>query len=186
MKGSMLVGFLAILFVGLLPVTLLSQSHLEDNAHHDHHHSSGFWRMSIFMGHTYLPTNTITGRELLVLPSMGLDIEYWFNHTWGIGLHNDLELLTFEIEREEDVFVDREYPVLLTLDLLWHPQWGLVFYTGPGIELEPNENFFVFRAGVEYEINLGDVWDFYPSVFYDYREDAYDTFTVGLGFGRKF
>ena len=185
MKGFMLVGLFFILIAAMLPVSLRAQ-------HHDGHHSEeqhldkDFWRMSIFMGHTYLPTNTSMGRELLVLPSMGLDIEYWFNHNWGIGLHNDLELLTFEIEREEDVFVDREYPALITLDLLWHPQWGLVFYAGPGIEIERNENFFVFRAGVEYEISLGEVWDFYPSVFYDYREDAYDTFTLGLGFGRKF
>jgi hypothetical protein len=115
-----------------------------------------------------------------------LDLEYWFNPTWGIGSHNDLELISFEVEREGGTTFERETPVLLTLDALWKAWKGLVVLAGPGIELEKEENLFVLRAGLEYELELGSHWDVAPTIFYDIRLDAYDTFSVGLGIGKRF
>lgn len=144
------------------------------------------WRVAAVVYHTYIGTRTTEGRRTLIVPSLGLDIEYWFNEKWGIGSHNDLELVSFEVEREEEIFVERETPVLFTLDALWKPWKELVVMAGPGIEIEPKENLFVFRVGLEYEIEIGSHWDVAPTIFYDSRTDAYDTFTMGLGIGKRF
>ncbi len=138
------------------------------------------------MYHTYIGTSTSEGRNTLIVPSLGLDFEYWFSEAWGIGSHNDIELISFEVERENENFVERETPVLLTLDALWKPWKGLVVIAGPGIEFEPEENLFVFRVGLEYEIEFGSHWDIAPTIFYDSRADAYDTISMGLGVGKRF
>ena len=57
---------------------------------------------------------------------------------------------------------------------------------GIGVEIEERENLFVLRAGVEYEIEMKDHWDVAPAVFYDNRLRAYDTFTLGIGIGKRF
>ena len=105
------------------------------------------------------------------------------NHDWGLGLHNDLELLQFEIVDRDEIMIEREFPILLTLDALWKPVGGLVFFGGPGIELERTENYYVLRLGAEYEFAISPNWDMSPIAFYDLRKDAYNTFSVGLSIG---
>ncbi len=153
----------------------------------EHNENTSHFRISIGLAHTYLPEETSDGTKNLILPSFALDIEYWFNHHWGIGLHNDLELLNFEVKDEqEQIFVEREFPVLFTLDALWKPYKELVLFLGPGIELEQEKNYFVFRAGCEYEIPFSSNWDLSPVIFYDMRDGAYNTLTIGLGVGYIF
>ena len=144
------------------------------------------FRISAGLAHTYLSRSTVNGTEGLYLPTFMFDIEYWFNHKWGIGLHNDLELSTFQVIEEDGLFIEREYPVLFTLDALWKPYKGLVVFLGPGIEIEPSENYFVVRMGCEYEIPFSPHWDFSPLVYFDMRDAAYDTLTLGLGVGYSF
>ncbi len=143
------------------------------------------FRISAALAHTYLPETTIDGKKTLVLPSFALDLEYWANHHWGIGMHNDLELLNFEVKDKEGVYIEREFPVLLTLDALWKVAKEAVIFLGPGIELEPNQNYFVFRMGLEYELHFAHYWDIAPIVFYDARKGAYNTFSIGLGIGHQ-
>jgi hypothetical protein len=149
-------------------------------------HAFKHWRVGAMMYHTYIGTRTSEGTGTLIVPSLGLDLEYWFNERWGIGSHNDIELISFEVERGRENFLRRETPLLFTVDALWKPWKGLVLLAGPGIEVEPNENLFVFRAGLEYEIEFGSHWDIAPTIFYDNRADAYDTFSMGIGIGKRF
>ena len=177
--------------INVLVVVLLTLSlsvygqHEEKN--HEQHESDGHFRVSVAIAHTFLPEETAEGTQNLILPTFALDIEYWMNHNWGIGLHNDLELLNFEVEdAHHNVFIEREFPVLITLDALWKPNKNLVLFAGPGIELESNKNYFVFRAGGEYEISFSNNWDVCPLAFYDIRDGAYNTLTIGLGLGYTF
>lgn len=143
------------------------------------------WRVGGMLYHTYIGTHTSEGKETLIVPTIGLDVEYWFSDKWGIGSHNDLELISFEVERGEAHTLERETPLLLTLDGLWKPWKGLILLVGPGVEFEKEENLFVVRSGLEYEIELGAHWDVAPTVFYDIRTDAYDTFSMGIGIGKR-
>lgn len=128
---------------------------------------------------------TSEGNKVIIAPSIGLDLEYWINERWGFGFHNDMELVNFEIEKEENLLIEREYPVVLTLDGLWkfHKEWILVL--GSGIEFEKNKNLFIVRTGLEYEIELGNHWDVSPSVLYDYRSGHFGTWSVGIGIGKR-
>lgn len=170
-----------ILFFGLLiSFTALSQHGTEKDTTFQR------YRISMAIGHTFLPIDSHDGKTVTVLPSFGFDLEYWLNHRWGIGLHNDLELQIFEVEQQEGLLLEREYPVLLTFDVLFRVVAGLTLYAGPGVELERNHNYYVTRFGLEYEIHFGDGWDVHPSIFHDLRRNAYDTYAINLGIGKRF
>lgn len=156
------------------------------NTAQEHQHEFKHFRISPVLSHTYIPMATINGNTTVIIPSLGLDLEYWFSEKWGFGFHNDLELLTFEIEKNNQLLVEKEFPVVITLDALWkfYKKWVLVF--GTGIELEKNENLFIVRTGVEYEIEFGNHWDVAPTVFYDYRSNNFGTWSIGIGIGKRF
>ncbi|TXB69469.1 porin family protein [Phaeodactylibacter luteus] len=141
-------------------------------------------RAAAFISHTFIPG--VAEGSRFAIPSYGLDIEYWFDETWGVGLHNDIELESFIIEGEQEEFLERDFPLVSSLDLLFKPWKGLAFQIGPGVEIDKHETFLLFRLGVEYEIELGHHWDLYPTFFYDTREDSYTTFSIGLGVGKRF
>lgn len=152
---------------------------------HDTHKSFPHFRVAGLIGHTFLPTLPDSD-ERTIIPSWGLDIEYWFNEAWGLGLHNDVEIQSFLIETEQGEFLEREFPLVLTLDALYKMKNGLVLQLGPGYEIEKNESFFLVRAGLEYEIEMNHHWDISPTFFYDSRFEANDTWTIALGFGKRF
>ena len=174
-------GIYTTLLIFLAVIPGFSQSHDK----HEHEPVKHF-RISASLGHTWLPKDTRVGKDVAVLPSFGLDIEYWFNHKWGIGLHNDLELLNFQVREAGDIIIDRDYPVLVTLDVMFRAYKGLTVYFGPGMEFEVNEDFVVTRFGIEYEIDIDHGWDVHPVIFYDARHEAYNTLSVGIGFGKRF
>ncbi|WP_139958405.1 hypothetical protein [Flavicella sediminum] len=144
------------------------------------------FRISPILSHTYIPLATNQGDQTVIVPSLGLDIEYWFNEEWGIGFHNDLELEIFELEKEHTISVSKEYPVVLTFDMLWkfYEEWILVL--GSGIEYEKNENLFIIRTGIEYEVEFAKDWDVAPTIFYDFRPNHTATWSVGIGIGKRF
>lgn len=144
------------------------------------------FRISPVLSHTYIPMATINGNEIVIIPSLGLDLEYWFTEKWGFGFHNDLELLTFEIEKEDELIVEKEFPVVVTFDVLCKFYKGWVLVLGTGLEYEKNENLFIVRTGIEYEIEFGNHWDVAPTIFYDYRSNNFGTWSVGIGIGKRF
>ena len=118
--------------------------------------------------------------------SWGLDLDYWFNHRWGIGLHNDVEIENFVIERGNSEVIERINPLVFTLDALYHLGNGFVVSIGPGLELDQNESFFLARLGLEYEYDINENVYLMPTIFHDQRFDGYSTTSIGLGLGYKF
>lgn len=145
------------------------------------------FRISPVISHTYIPTATAEGTETIIIPSIGLDLEYWFSHKFGLGLHNDLELLNYEIEKpSHELIVEREYPVVITFDALAKVYKDLVVVFGAGVEFEKTKNLFIVRTGLEYEIEFAKHWDLAPTILYDYRKDEFGTWSMGIGIGRRF
>jgi len=165
--------------------SLIAQEHIPQTAGSEH--TFKHFRASAAMYHTYIKTESSTDKKYLIVPSLGFDLEYWFNDKFGLGSHNDLELISFEVEKEGHTTLERENPMLFTMDALWKPYKGLVLLLGPGVEFEKTENLFVVRGGLEYEFELkSSHWDISPTIFYDSRRHAYDTFSFGLGLGKRF
>jgi hypothetical protein len=142
------------------------------------------FRAAIVLGHTFI-SEEHTG-ETTIVPSWGLDLEYWLDHHWGIGMHNDLELETFIIRVQDEEELERIFPVVITIEGFYKWKNKLVLQMGPGIELEKTQNYYLFRLGIEYEFTFGEHWDLSPTIFYDSRFDSYDTWTLGLCVGRHF
>ena len=159
---------------------LFSQDHYQ--AKDSKTHQNGF-HLSVAFLHTFIPESTVSGKEVLTLPTFSFDIDYYFNSRFGLGLHNDLELLTFEIIGEEGIEVEREFPLVLTLDLLYQVDDKFVLFAGPGIEFEQAQNFELFRLGVEYLAKYQDRITFAPMLSYDFRYQAYNTFSLGIAVG---
>ncbi|MEO1023724.1 MAG: hypothetical protein AAFW89_14365 [Bacteroidota bacterium] len=170
----------------LLVLTLCALSSSAFAQHHlDGEHNRKF-RAALSILHTNIPTDTPMGSDVLILPTIGIDMEYWINRHWGIGFHNDIELETFEVRTVEGEFVEREFPLVVTLDALWMPENHWVVVAGPGFEIAPHETYELFRLGLEYEVELGNHVDVSPNLIYDIRRNAFDTFSYGIGIGYRF
>lgn len=150
--------------------------------HTDH---SGF-RIATFIGHTLIPDNR--GEKHFFVPSYGIDLEYWLNRYWGFGWHNDIELETFVVETDDEDLLERAYPFISTLDVLFKMQDQLVLMVGAGYEFERESSFFILRFGVEAKFAITHSWDVFPTVFYDTATGgrSYSTVTIGLGIGKHF
>jgi hypothetical protein len=154
--------------------------------HENEHENFKHFRISPVISHTFIPTTTSEGDKTVIVPTIGLDLEYWINEKWGFGFHNDLELETFEIEKEHEIFVEKEFPLVLTFDALYKFEEHWVFVVGTGVEFEKNEDLFIIRAGLEYEVEFGNHWDVSPTVIYDHRSNNSSTWGIGIGIGKRF
>lgn len=165
--------------------TFLGIQVLQAQEHDDKKHTSvkGI-RIAAVIGHTFINSGGMDGN--IYVPSWGLDIDYWFNHKWGIGLHNDVEIENFVVVTNDTEEIERVNPIVFTIDALYELGNGFVLSIGPGVELEKNESFFLARIGLEYEYDINYNLYLMPTVFHDQRFDGYSTTTVGLGIGHKF
>ncbi|MFA6945767.1 MAG: hypothetical protein WC220_07655, partial [Pedobacter sp.] len=103
---------LLIVFFLFASLNLSAQEHALQNEMSAH--SFRPLRASLAMYHTYIGTETAGDKKYLIVPSLGFDLEYWFNEKFGIGSHNDLELISFEVEEAGHTILEREKPLLLT------------------------------------------------------------------------
>ncbi len=184
MKKS--VSYFLFLFVStflLISFTVLGQSH-DATVKHEFKN----FRIAANLGHTYIPSATFgNDRDFVAIPVLGLDFQYWFNPKWGLALKNDIEIANYVVDDKENGAVIRNNPVIMALPVLFSP-WDnqFTFILGPGIELESHENFFVFRAGVGSEFEVGNHWDFAPEIIYDLKDGHINSLTIAIGVGKKF
>jgi hypothetical protein len=162
------------LFMILSSNPIMAQMHQKES-------EKGF-RMVGVIGHTLVNTNQL---DNVWVPSWGLDLEYWFNAKWGIGLHNDVEMETFVVKNAAQDEIVRVNPLVFTIDALYHFGHGFVATLGPGIEIERTESFYLLRFGMEYEKDINESLYIMPNVFVDQRFDGYNTFNIGLGIGMR-
>lgn len=166
-------------------ITVLGIHTLRAQEHYNEEHTSvKRIRIAGVIGHTFINSSGMEGN--IYAPSWGIDIDYWFNHKWGIGLHNDIEIENFVVVKNNTEEIDRVNPIVLTLDALYEIGNGFVISIGPGVELEKNESFFLARIGIEYEYDVNKNFYIMPTFFHDQRFDGYSTTTIGLGIGHKF
>jgi hypothetical protein len=130
-------------------------------------------------------------RTWLMLPSWGLNYNFWLSSKWAIGLHTDLISETYLVtenhnEGEEEPVVERTRPIAPAVMATYRPHEHLAFTLGAGQEFAQEGNLPLARAGVEYTIHLGGPWETSGSFAYDFRFNAYDSYTLGIGITRTF
>ncbi len=125
--------------------------------------------------------------DILVVPAYGLNYDYHINRKWGAGIHADILLQQFKIEKhgtEEEVI--RENPVVIAAILFFKPHHRWKILGGYGIEIEKNESFQLIRIAVEYGIELPKDWELGFAFENDFKINGYYTMLLGIGFTKKF
>ena len=172
-------GRILLLWSFFSPLITFSQ---ETDTSERHHH-----RLSMMMASVHVPAanNVKNQSEFYIVPTWGINYDYWFTSRCAIGLHNDIELQEFEINVDEDV-IERSYPVASCLVGLFKPsaRWTLIL--GAGREFEQHKSFHVITAGTEYGIEIRNNWEVNFNFVYDHKIDAYDSWLFGIGFSKMF
>ena len=157
-----------------------------EHGKHFHHHQIG-----IVLGHAHLSNGVKAGeKQWQILPSFGINYNYWFNEEWSLGLHTDIVIESYEVERhlgsESIEVLERETPVAPALMLGYKPHKHFSFLLGPGYEIEPEENLILIRVETEYSIEMAEGLEFEAGIGYDLRIDAFDSWSTVLGIARSF
>jgi len=179
-RSKIFLLFLLLIIPGL---ALLAQSH--EGANHQEHGSSGH-KITLVVANSLID-NSFTGQtnDVLIVPTFGINYDYFVTSKWGLGLHTDILLQQYKIEKHdgEDEII-RENPVGMAAMVLFKPHHRWVLMAGYGVELEKNENFQVIRAGLEYGIPLPKHWELGFTLEFDYKINTYSSFIFGVGFSK--
>jgi len=148
--------------------------------------------LSIILSHAQVfDGRDINGeKKVLSLPSWGLDYTFQFKPKWGIGLHTDIITETFEVEKHLEnggsgEIIERSYPVAPAVMGIYKPGHHWSFLLGAGVEFAKEENFFLNRAGVEYNVEIKKTWEVFGSLSYDFKWGGYDTWLLGIGIAKQ-
>jgi len=149
--------------------------------------------VALLLAHTNVSQGLTADGKLtwISLPSWGLNYNYWITPMSAIGLHTDLITETFVVEEnlhggDESPVVERTLPVAPALMVSWRPGKHLSILLGGGQEFAKEGDLPLMRAGAEYTIHLGGALGTSGSFAYDFRFDAYDSYTLGIGIARLF
>jgi len=162
-------------------------AHQEDDGHDDDHGHHAFKRhkLAVLTGNTWVIKGNHDERTgAVLLPTFGLDYEYWFNHVFALGLYNDVTIGRYLVENEQEEEVKRENAVVFTVDAIVEPVHGWALYAGAGIELEHHEHLWVVRIGTEYAWELPKNWTIALTGAWDIKKH-YDSFSSGIVIGRR-
>jgi hypothetical protein len=162
----------------------------QENTEYDepfHYHS-----LSLVISHAHVFNGEdIDGNsQVLSLPSWGIDYNYQFHPKWTIGLHTDIIVEKFAVQKsfssDKDEVIERSYPIAPAVMAVYEATDHWSFSLGAGGEFAKEENFFLNRIGVEYGVELPKEWEVAGSINYDIKWGGYDTWVLGLGIAKAF
>ena len=55
----------------------------------------------------------------------------------------------------------------------------------PVVNFAKEENYYLTRLSIEYGSEIRNGWEVFGGLQYDFRWEAYDTWTLGLGIGKE-
>jgi hypothetical protein len=164
-------------FTGL---NTFAQQELEETSENGRIH-----KLALVFGYTHIPAGIEEGiktKEVFV-PTIGVDYFMQFAKGWKIGAVIDLELNTYQVDFNTEALTRENALVTgLLFGYEFANRWS--FLVGPGAEFEKNKNIFILRASVEYEIELGNEWGFFPSFNYDFKKH-YSTYAINIGISKR-
>ncbi len=170
---------------------LSAQNHEDGtDVHHgtDAEHSSSGHKITLVMAYSFIDNSFLEENSAIrIVPTFGFNYDYFFNARWGLGLHTDIILQQFKVEKhgghEE---IHRENPIGLAGMVLFKPNHRWTLMAGYGVEAEKHESFQMIRAGVEYGIALPKHWELGFSLEFDYKIKTYSSLMFGVGFSKMF
>ncbi|MGO4772992.1 hypothetical protein ACEN2I_15125 [Flavobacterium sp. W22_SRS_FK3] len=155
------------------------------------HHQIG---ISINHVHIFEGRDDEGNKKALTLPAWAVDYTYHLTKKWAIGLHTDIIIEKFKVEKNlesggDKETVERSYPIAPAVMGIYKLNEHWSFLLGLGGEFAKEEDYFLTRAGAEYGYELPKGWEVFGTFSYDIKWNAYDSWGIGLGitksFGRK-
>jgi len=129
-------------------------------------------------------------KKTLILPYWGLDYNFQFAPKFYVGLHTDFIMETYEVEKHlksgSEEVVERTWPIAPAVMGFYKPteHWNVGF--GMGGEFSKEEDYVLNRLAVEYAAEIKHGWEVFGVAQYDFRWDAYDTWSIGMGIAKAF
>ncbi|WP_143519993.1 hypothetical protein [Reichenbachiella sp. 5M10] len=143
-------------------------------------------KLMLVMGNVHVPAgiNIDGDKAWTVVPSWGLDYDYALTEQWAIGMHTDMAIESYEYE--EDIIYKRTRP--FSMILTGSRKFGehLTVMAGGGVELAKEEDLTIVRVGIDYGWELQNDWELSASLMSDFKIDAYNSWILGLGVGKRF
>ena len=181
LKTLMLLLFICAMFIGR---TCYAQEDSEKETFQRHH------KLSLVIGHSHVfeGIDAEGKRNVLFLPAWNLDYTYVLSRYWEIGLHTDITVEKFKVEKnlDNDEVIQRSNPLAPALMGIFKPTEHWNFLLGFGEEFDIEQNFFLMRAGVEYGTEFSKGWEVVGTLSYNFRFYGYDTWGLGLGIAKSF
>lgn len=176
--------FLTLVAVLAFYSVALGQENNESESHKKH-------SFTLSIGHTHVGEGIRDQKKNnLILPSWGFNYDFHINERWAIGLHNDLIIEEFEVEIEDKdqvlITAKRTRPVSMAITGSYRLNKFLIVSAGAGREFAPEEDFTIFRLGLEPYFELPNNFEIVGTFAVDFRVDAYNAFNLGLGVAKKF
>jgi hypothetical protein len=178
---------LVIILIVSSPYSLAQQAEMADDNQHAEHEGPSH-RVTLVMASSFIKSDIDGGtNSILVVPTYGLNYDFFFHQKWGVGLHTDIVLQQFKVEKHDghEVLI-RENPVALCAVGLFKPLPSLALIAGYGIELEKHENIQLLRFGVEYGFHLPGNWELGFALEFDSKINTYNSLMFGAGFSKLF
>ncbi len=161
----------------------------ESKDHSENESKKGMQQFSLFISHSHITDGESPdgGNKWFVVPSWGLDYNYWLSSHVAIGLHGDMMLESFKVKGEEKgSAVERNRPIAIVPVAVFKPKEHSSFIVGFGKEFAPEGDLTLMRLGYEYGLEIGGQWEFCAGLTYDLKFNIYDTWTLGLGVSKSF
>ena len=107
--------------------------------------------------------------------ALGLEYEVQLSEKWGVGV---------DAERLFGSGQNRSWVAVIPVSFHVTESWRL--FSGPGIESGSEEDKFLMRFGVAYEIPLNEHWSASPEFLVDFIEGGAKTYVIGFAVGYGF
>lgn len=126
-------------------------------------------------------------KQWLSLPSWGINYNYIISTNWSLGLHTDIIVEDFKVENSSrnNSILERSYPIASALVASYKPGKYFSYLFGSGTEIAKGENFFLVRVGLEYGLHINHQWEVIANIINDYKFDAYNSWSIGMGIAYK-
>lgn len=175
MKHFLLFSWL-FLFIG----PLMAQEHNLEQAESGH---TPRWRGAIMMGNSHVPRAFDGEKNILVIPTWGFDVDYYFHPRWSVAFQSDIKLQSFEV-KDEGTLLERSFPFSTVLAAHYHFKRHWSVFTGPGYEFEKSENLFLWRVGTEYSFEITEKFEIALNFIFEDKQGVYDTWMFGVAFNK--
>ena len=141
-------------------------------------------RGAIMMANSHIPAAVEAGNSIVIVPTWGFDVDYFFHKRWSVAVQSDIKLQSFEVE-EHNVLLNRKYPISLAGVIHYHAKRHWSFFLGPGYEFERNKNLYLLKMGTEYSVELNENIEVAFNLLYENKETIYDAWTFGIAFNKR-